>query len=249
MVHNGVLVCAPQGSGKTELILRWAEAANKRGDGVFIIDMKGNMHEKLEGRLRGTVRYFTTDPHVHDCDGINFIAGLHGTTPIDSMRVRQIAEALLPREGWEEGEQAYFHQNHVNWLSGLLQLLLLYARAVPQHFRSEPTLADLYELAADEQSLLKLLRNLKKVDARHPLPAPGLGYWLREIALLLAPDHPETPAAERLGGQRSRDYEYRTLTQSAVNALRPFSDSARSMRKPVAHRAIPAPDGYLSCRS
>ena len=222
MLHNGVLICAPQGSGKTELILRWAIAANQLGYGVFIIDMKGNMRQKLHGRLRGQVRYFTTDPSVEDCDRINFIAGLHGTTPLDSMRVRQVAEALLPREGWEQGEQAYFYQNHVNWLSGMLHLLLLYAQVKPEEFSGGVTLGDVYEIAADEPALLRLLGNLQTLERYRQLPPPGPRYWQREIAMLLAPAD---------GGQRSREWEYRSLTQSVVNALRPFSSFGTLYRK------------------
>jgi hypothetical protein len=214
MLHNGVLVCAPQGSGKTQLIVRWAEAANRLGYSVFVVDMKGNMHDKLKG-LQGTVRYFTTDPAVENCDGINFIAGLHGTTPLDSMRVRQVAEALLPQEGWESGENAYFHQNHVNWLSGLLHLVLLFSRVARREFPSGvATLGDVHKVAANYDSLQRLLRNLRAIDGVAPLPAPGLRYWEDEIALLLDPAD---------GGQRASQYTYRTLTQAAVNALQPFS--------------------------
>jgi hypothetical protein len=122
MIYNGALICAPQNSGKTQLIMRWALAANRAGMNVLLVDVKGNLHRELANRLMGDTYYFSTDPSVDDCDGVNFLAGLHGKDAENRMHIRQLVEALLPREGWEAGEQAYFYQNHTNWLTVLFPL-------------------------------------------------------------------------------------------------------------------------------
>lgn len=222
MIYNGALVCAPQNSGKTALLRRWAVAANRARWNVLIIDVKGTMLKDIGPRLTGKVRYFSTDPDVRDCDRINFLAGIHGLTPQSGQRVRQVAEALLPDEGWEEGEQAYFRQNHVNWLAGLMQLLLLYRLYRPEAFgpEREVTLGHLYELASDHDTLLRVIRELRVYEgamakAGKRFPFPGVGYWFKEVSLLV--DRQED------GGQRPDRHSYRELTQSVCNALRPFS--------------------------
>ena len=97
--YKGVLVCASQNSGKTSLIVRWAEEANQAGYNVFLIDVKGNLRGKLDGRLGGRVCYFSTDPQ-EECDSINFLAGLGCSTPEDTERIQSLVAALLPSEGW-----------------------------------------------------------------------------------------------------------------------------------------------------
>lgn len=219
MIYNGALICAPQNSGKTDLIMRWAIAANRNDYSVFLVDVKGNMRDELGPHLRGKVFCFSTDPD-EDSDRINFLAGLHGTTPRDSMRVRQLVEALLPRDGWEQGEQAYFYQNHFNWFSALVHVTLLVQHYQPEAFaRGRAHLGHVFEVASNYRDLLACLRNVAIFEGhareKGQMPAePGIDYWRSEIALLLHPDD---------GGERTSDYSYRTLTGSIVNALRPFS--------------------------
>jgi len=228
MLYKGALVCAPQNSGKTRLIYRWAAAANRAGYSVFLIDVKGNMYPELAPRLSGKVFHFTTDPLDDDSDGINFLTGLYPLSgegpdesradPVATLRVRQLVEAILPKEGWEQGEQAYFYQNHVSWMAGLLQLLLLFRNYRPQHFiDGEPDLSYLYDLARDEDTLWDVITKLREIEGSLPSEQrlqPGVDYWVNEISLLISADR---------GGQRTREYSYRTLTQSIVNALQPFS--------------------------
>ncbi|MGA2124736.1 MAG: hypothetical protein ABSG76_01160, partial [Xanthobacteraceae bacterium] len=40
--HQGALLCAPQNAGKTDLLVRWAQAANRAGYNLLIVDVKGN---------------------------------------------------------------------------------------------------------------------------------------------------------------------------------------------------------------
>ncbi len=218
MIYNGALVCAPQNSGKTRLIFRWALAANAAGISTLVVDVKGNMRRELEGKLKGRVYYFSTDPLDDDCDGINFLTGFDGKTPANRARLRQLVEALLPKEGWEAGEQAYFYQNHVNWLTGLLQILLLYQHYYPEELLDgESDLSFAYEMASNERRLYRVVDDIRIRQQAAPPEArvePNLEYWESEISLLIDPER---------GGQRSAEYKYRTLTQSISNALRCFS--------------------------
>lgn len=220
MAYKGTLICAPQNSGKTRLILRWALAANRAGMSTLLIDVKGNLLQELEGRLRGHVYHVTTDPREQACDGINVLAGMSDNTPVARQRIRQLVDAILPKEGWEAGEQAYFYQNHVNWLTGLVQVIFLLAHYFPERFAGgEPDLSMVYDVAANENvlySVVDLVRGGERRAEREgrPVLQPGLDYWLDEIALLMDRAH---------GGQRTGEYSYRMLTQSITNALRPFS--------------------------
>jgi len=94
MEYNGTMICAPQNSGKTSLIVRWAQAANQAGYNVFLVDVKGNLWRKLEGRLQKNIYYFSTDPRETHSDRINFLAGLSGRSAIGTERIQALAEAL-----------------------------------------------------------------------------------------------------------------------------------------------------------
>ncbi len=245
MIFNGALICAPQNSGKTELIMRWAVAANRAGYSVFLVDVKGNLRDQLAPRLQGRLYYFSTDPY-EESDCINFLDGLHGTTPENSMRIRQLVEALMPRDGWEQGEQAYYYQNHFNWFSALIHITLLTQHYYPEMFRQgRANLGHVFEIATNYRMLLACIRNAFLAEAncreaRKPPAAPGIAYWCSEIALLLHPDD---------GGERTGDYSYRTLTQSIVNALRPFSRFGTLHGKiggPRSDGSYPPPERYFS---
>jgi hypothetical protein len=254
MIYNGALVCAPQNSGKTQLIMRWALAANRHRYSIFLVDVKGNMYAELQPKLQGKVFCFSTDPaEAGDC--INFLAGLHGTTPEDSRRVRQLVEALMPRDGWEQGEQAYFYQNHFNWFSALIHIALLVQYYDPAMFgQGQAHLGHVYQLATEYDQLMACIRNIEIYQARAIAAAkkeppdpdikkfaePGVAYWRSEIALLLDPKD---------GGQRTADYSYRTLTGAVVNALRPFSRFGTLYSKsggPRADGSYPPPERSFS---
>ena len=135
MEFNGTLICAPQNAGKTSMIIRWAEAANRDGYSIFLVNVKGNLKQKLTGRLRGHVYYFSTDP-LAECDRINFLRGLTAVSPGDTEEIKAIATALLPSAGWTDkgGEDEYFYWNRVIWLAGLIHILKLREAYAPEKF-------------------------------------------------------------------------------------------------------------------
>jgi hypothetical protein len=235
MIYNGVLVCAPQNTGKTSLIVRWAKAANRARYNVFVVDVKGNLRDKLTAgatRLEGDVFHLSTDPQVTDCDRINFLDGfLCGPTGLSAQateRIEQLAAAILPRDsqGRRGSEDEFHYKNSLIWLTGLIHLLLLRQVYYPRSFaegKRRADLSDLYELARDDDELYRwigLLREAEQVNQRkgRRLPEFGADYWVREISLLIDPEKmPE--------GQRDRRHSYRDYTQALVQALRPFARS------------------------
>ena len=232
MEYNGVLVCAPQNSGKTTLLERWAEAATRAPKPycVLVIDVKGNMRRKLEERnLAGEIYCFSTDPHDTGSDRINFLAGPMGLNAVETDRIRQIATALLPSRGFVErgGLDEYHYRNRVIWLTAFIHLLKLEQVYYPERFTDDQgrqrtvDLADLYQLIADEERVYALITSLidgeKKLRARgETLPLCGAEHWASELALMLNP--------QRIGlGQRPEKDSFRSYTTGILTALEPFS--------------------------
>ncbi len=139
-IFKGALICAPQNSGKTHLILRWAQAANEAGYNILLIDVKGNLYDKLKSEgWSGDLLHFSTGPD--DCDRINFLAGYldeeKGITPEATDSIRRLVQALLPSEGWarQGGEMEFHHRNSAIWLTALIHILLLRQLYHPFKFR------------------------------------------------------------------------------------------------------------------
>lgn len=228
MEYNGALIVAPQNSGKTQLIIRWAAAANRAGSNSFIVDVKGNFMEKLRDQgvvLAGKVYYFSTDPSLAPpaTHSLNFLGGLQGITPADRKTIEQLVDALLPQEGWESGENLYFRQLWSRWLRALIHVL----KQFEYYFIHDETeifdLSDLYRIASTEDLLYEFLKQIKLHESRlvaagtAPL-SPSIDYWITELAQLITPDHPDIR-----GGQRESRYTYQSLTVGILSSLRPFS--------------------------
>lgn len=244
--HNGVLICAPQNSGKTKLIVRWAEAANRAGYSLLLVDVKGNLHAKLAGRLRGAVYHLSTDARVEG-DRLNPLGGLSVRSPEDTERIQSLVAALLPdrkRDRDRRTDEDDFHsRNRTVWLTALVHILKLRELYYPRRIVDEAgrprsvDLGDLYELAVDEgllQSTLGELARGEEALVRHErvLPHCGVGYWAREIVQLLHPDWaPPDLAGSLPRGQRSHEHGFRDYTQSIVQAIEPFSRHGTLHRK------------------
>jgi TraM recognition site of TraD and TraG len=229
VAYQGALVVAPQDSGKTKLIVRWAKAANRAGYSLFLVDVKGNLHQKLlEAGLGGEILHFTTQPGVRS-DRINFLAGMGAVTnPALAWQVRQLAHAILPDEGFEEGEQKYFLQNRMIWLRSLIHLLKLKEAYVPRRFvdpvsnvKRVADLADLYAFIADPQALFEDLKHLLRLEEgsgryRREQVFGGARAWISRAALLFSKD--EVP-----GGQRGPQATYQEYVQGLLTPLESFA--------------------------
>ena len=162
IAYNGTLVVAPQNSGKTELIVRWRWQLNRGGYSTFIIDVKGDMYARLtrEG-LHGLVFYFSTDPDPNlKCEKLNFLEGLDALTPAGRKQIDQLVEAILPREGDEEGEDLEYWRVRTKWLAALINVRKL----LDAYYRITSDLGDVYNMASDEETLYRDLRNLCKAE-------------------------------------------------------------------------------------
>ncbi|HEX4408381.1 MAG TPA: type IV secretory system conjugative DNA transfer family protein [Xanthobacteraceae bacterium] len=234
MEYNGTLICAPQNSGKTLLIVRWAHAAasaSKKPYGVFIVDVKGNLRDKLAGKLAGDVYCFSTDPLDDTSDCINFLEGPTGLNAIDTDRIGQLATALLPSRGYagKGGDDEYHYRNQVVWLTAFIHILKLAQYYNPGWFTDDAgkprsvDLADLYDLLSDEGRLFeyftKLLAKEKELEAG-PLktlpPHRGVAYWFSELAIMLDPNKFSI-------GQRVEKDSFRSYTIALMTALEPFA--------------------------
>ena len=229
MEYNGVLVCAPQNSGKTSLIVRWAEAATRNPYAIFLVDVKGNLRSKLEGRLKGEVYCFATDPADETSDRINFLDGPTGLTAADTDRIRQLVTALLPSRGFVEtgGLDEYHYRNRVIWLTAFVHILKLAECYYPEWYLDDEgnernvDLADLYQLIADEEGFYNFIRELQAAEAKLTkrgvdVPVCGVDHWLFELAIML--DKNRVPV-----GQRPERDSFRTYTTGLLTALEPFS--------------------------
>ena len=221
--YQGALIVAPQNAGKTRLILRWAKAANRAGYSALIIDVKGNLYDKLllEG-LSGTVYHFSTEPGAPS-DRINFLGGLGPPTDRRlSWRVRQLVHAILPEEVWEKSQHLYYFQNCVVWLRSLIHVLKLYELYYPERFAGRSAdLCDLFEMITDYPELCRRINEMiwdEDNDRVHATAATfgGVRAWLRRMALLFAPG--DVP-----GGQRRGEYQFLDLAQGILTPLEPFA--------------------------
>ncbi len=233
MEYNGVLICAPQNSGKTTLVVRWARAATraKKPFAVFIVDVKGTLRDKIGGKLAGDKFYFTTDPHDNTGHRINFLDGPKGLDAIDTDRIRQLATALLPSRGFVEsgGPEEYYYRNRVIWLTAFIHILKLSQYYCPDWYtddKKQPCnvdLSDLYTLMEDEDILVGYYQTLKEQEnlrrrKREFVPARGIEYWFQEIAIMMRPDPERFPM-----GQRVEKDTFRSYTIGMLSALEPFA--------------------------
>jgi hypothetical protein len=214
--------------------VRWAKAANKAGYNLFLVDVKGNLLRRLnrDGALQGEVYHFTTDPlsspgGTVPSHALNFLERLDPFSRLGIQRIRQLAEAVLPTHGLEQGEVKLFRENWVNWLTTFIHLVLLDEFYAPFTERRSD-LSDVCELASDEDALIDCLRRIAAAEmvnlaeGRQP-PRPRLSDLFGEISVLLpqmeiVQELADTPA---LWGRRS-EHSYRWLTETLVGLLRAF---------------------------
>ncbi len=224
MEYNGTLIVAPQNSGKTQLIIRWAVAASNAGYNIFLVDVKGNMLPELrKAGLRGPVHYLSTSPDADDeIDGeklaqFNIMDELDPTTILGRTEIRLLCEALLPSFG---GDDARFWPIRVRWLRALICLQKL----VDLHYGTVSDLSDIYDLATTESALYELIFRIRAAEefqkSENPnviLPVPLSGFWVNQLSTVIAKDHPAIP-----GGARQPEYTYPTLLIDVASALEPF---------------------------
>ena len=217
MVYNGTLVVAPQNSGKTELIVRWALAANAAGYSSFIVDVKGEMFARLKREgLRGRVMYFTTDPAPDEASAVlNLLDGLDCVSAAGRREITQLVEAMLPLSEVENEEGREYWQLRALWLGALINLLLLKDLFSDRH---EANLGELYRIASDEAALIELIRivHIGFEDLADAAPTPPLRFWVTQLIQTISRDN---------GGERDARYTYPHLMIGLTTILAPFSEA------------------------
>jgi hypothetical protein len=235
-MHRGVMLCASPRAGKTMLLLMWARAANRKGYSTLIVDVKGDMRERL-GRLNGKVLYLTTDPAAgkdgrRGSDRLNLLGGLDldGSSDGGHAEVAQLVAALLPDRAYE-GESVDRLHGRKSWLISLIHLLRIYAyydRKNAFGGRS-PDLGDVYQAAADEERLVRIVNEVRRLEKAKvkPLPVIGAGRgvkpWLLALGTLL-PKHVK-------GGQREDKDSLQSITWSLLAALNAFAPTSPLRRR------------------
>jgi hypothetical protein len=251
--HQGCVVCAPPNSGKTELIVRWARAANAAGYNLFIVDVKGNLLPKLQDDYawQGDLFHLTTDPLVSPadtstgpCHALNVLAGIDPRSRLSIRYVQQLAEALLPGEGLDQGETRVWRRNWLTWLGALIHIALLHDFYYPWTNR-DVDLDDVFQMASDENVLINKLRAIDRKEEEYlagglPLVLPDVRTWFSDISVLVSQIDvvPDTPRRSGMRGARA-EYSYRWLTEQIVSALRPFRRNGLLYDKVSGWRGFP----------
>lgn len=237
----GLLICAPQGAGKTHLLLRWAAWAARAGRSVFIVDVKGNMRKPLERQLalsgaKVEILEFTTAPHGTS-DRWNPLAGISADQVDCAEQLTRLAEALLPDADYE-GEAQMRYRIQIRILRGAMQLLkLMEWHRRPEHLITAD-LTDLYTLISSEQNLRGHI-----ADLRRWAPQGGGIYSVEDCVGLLKlalGNHTwtlqyadgTTIQEQFTDGQRPPDATYEDYVVRILDALDPFR-----------------PGGYMAARS
>ncbi len=217
MAYNGTLVVAPQNSGKTELIVRWTVAANAAGYSVFVVDVKGEMHGRLEKEgLRGNRMFFTTDPDPNvKSRTLNLLDGLDCVTAEGRHRIAQLVEAMLPLNEAQDQDSREYWQVRAVWMTAMINLMLLRDLFAE---RADADLAGLYRIASDEYELLELIRIVKIGfdDLDSGAPRPSLRFWVTQLKEIIDPSN---------GGSRDPRYSYSLLMIGVTTLLAPFSEA------------------------
>jgi hypothetical protein len=238
----GVLVCAPQGTGKTHLLLTWAAAAAARGQCVFLVDVKGNMRGELEAALTranvtAEILHFTT-ARREPSDRMNVLAGIDARHNDAQEQCMLLAEALLPSADSEEytGKDPLWHRIALRITRAAMQVLKLveFYRLLDGRRGRIADLTDLYRLVAQEMELVNWIAALR----RHEAWVRGQGGQLAAYAV----DDCIEPLAIALGrqrwtirfedgstreevfddGQRSPQSTYMDYMVTVLQALEPF---------------------------
>jgi len=231
MEYSGALICAPTGAGKTELVLRWARAANAAGYCTLIADVKGNMVEKL-GQLQGATYRFSTDPEARGpaYSRINFLRDLHIHSPAASDRIRQFAEVLLPSEGWRGagGDEEMRYELRLVNLVAFIHLLKLREFHYPLSFESGPRnadLGDLYELVFSEDTVCDWIVKIQDAEngriaagEQATMPAQRVRHWAQVLGPML--DKAKLP---EFGKRVDPRYGYADYVRGLTLALEPFA--------------------------
>lgn len=249
----GVLLCAPQGTGKTHLLVEWAAAASAAGRTVVIIDVKGNMRAALDlalGRTRVSpdILEFTTDVQAPS-DRLNLLAAITADQPDCSEQLARVAEALMPADDFKgRGEEGLRHKVAVRILRGALLVLKLMEWYGIYHAGRATDLVDLQLLVAREAEVLTWIIALREQEAwRRANGQPMARFSVEESVELMSLAFGQTWQRRHADGsttieqfpegERPPEYRYQQYLVPILAALDPFRPSGYMAERVRSHGA------------
>jgi hypothetical protein len=234
----GVLLCAPQRAGKTHLLLRWTVAAARGKRTVVLIDVKGNLREKIEQALSDSgvsvpVQVFSTDPHSRS-DHMNLLWGIHADQIDAQEQLMAFAEAMLPERELGPQDKGVWHRIAVGFARGALQILKLLEYYELLETNRPANLTDLYNLISRELELVNWIAVLRRHEEKlRSLGRPLARYSVEDCIVLMAialgrlnwtVSFPDGSTRDEVfeDGERSPERTYMEYVLPLLTALDPF---------------------------
>lgn len=212
---RSVLICAPSGSGKTQLMLRWAQAAILAGRSVLIVDVKGNVYDKLKSRLdtipaarRPVLHRFATSTSAFATSAnalksrpvrINFLDEIDYGPGMGLAQIQRLAKAIVPDKGYT-GADATYYENRLKWCAAFIGLTCLESQYCKKESRGNTSelrnhdMSDVRDLVRDQWKLCLTIcrlkvRELRAQAARPPkkVHRPDVQRWFQDLALMITP--------------------------------------------------------------
>ena len=201
---RSVLICAPPGAGKTHLMLEWARTAMLAGRSVLMVDVKGNVHGKLQERLgrlppdrRPVFHRFATSSKIMSSGSVrlNFLAEIDYGSDEGLDQMEQLAQAIVPDRGYA-GEASDNYRFRLRLCRALIGIACLSARYLRKPSRLVPgaardhDMSDVLALAASEQELClticRILARESAIGERGGQPVtPTVDKWFADVAAVV----------------------------------------------------------------
>jgi hypothetical protein len=204
---RSAIICAPSGSGKTELMLRWARAAMMAGRSVLVLDVKGNVYDNLQRRLaeipaenRPVVERFSTNATGPTSRGVrlNFLAEIEYGTEKGRTQIAELAQAIVPDTGFT-GQDRIFYENRLKWCEAFIGITCLHSVYVDHDSRRHPRpakrrhdMSDVRDLVRDEWRFCFTICEIKAHELHNealgaPIATPHVADWFHDVAMMVSP--------------------------------------------------------------
>jgi hypothetical protein len=204
---RSAIICAPSGSGKTELMLRWAQAAMLARRSVLILDVKGNVYDNLQRRLvktpaenRPVLHRFSTNASGTTTQRVrmNFLAEIEYGTNKGRTQIAQLAQAIVPDTGFT-GQDRTFYDNRLKWCAAFIGITCLHSTYIDHDSRRHPRpatrrhdMADVRDLLRDQWLFCVTVCRIRALEMHNrdvgaPITTPNVTDWFLDVATLVSP--------------------------------------------------------------
>jgi hypothetical protein len=204
---RSAIICAPSGSGKTELMLRWAEAAMLAGRSVLVLDVKGNVYDNLQRRLaetpveyRPVVHRFSTNANGMTNYGVrlNFLGEIEYGTDKGRTQIAELAQAIVPDTGYT-GQDRIFYENRLKWCEAFIGITCLHSAYIDHDSRRHPSpakrrhdMSDVRDLLRDQWLFCVTVCWIRAYEMHNrvvgaPIATPHVADWFHDVAMMVSP--------------------------------------------------------------